>query len=110
MYFIVIEPILMFFYKSHQKSDGILRGSLVKYVMYVHQRQLHQLLYLPTPKESVDEIQNMQPSPWLLIEQLSNTYQPQADIRGASELKHLMASGQMRRHLRRNLRRVFANL
>jgi hypothetical protein len=32
MYFIVIEPILMFFYKSHQKSDGILRGSLVKYV------------------------------------------------------------------------------
>jgi hypothetical protein len=32
MYFIVIEPILMFFYESHQKSDGILRGSLVKYV------------------------------------------------------------------------------
>jgi hypothetical protein len=28
MYFIVIEPILMFFYESYQKSDGILRGSL----------------------------------------------------------------------------------
>jgi hypothetical protein len=28
MYFIVIKPILMFFYESYQKSDGILRGSL----------------------------------------------------------------------------------
>jgi hypothetical protein len=38
MYFIVIEPILMFFYKSHQKSDGILRGSLVKYVTGIDRR------------------------------------------------------------------------
>ena len=32
MYFIVIEPTLILFYEAHQKSDGILRGSLVKYV------------------------------------------------------------------------------
>jgi hypothetical protein len=32
VYFIVIEPTLIFFYEAHQKSDGILRGSLVKYV------------------------------------------------------------------------------
>jgi hypothetical protein len=41
MYFIVIEPILMFFYESHQKSDGILRGSLVKYVNVLHPRTGH---------------------------------------------------------------------
>lgn len=32
MYFIVIKLTLIFFYKAYQKLDGILRGSLVKYV------------------------------------------------------------------------------
>jgi hypothetical protein len=41
VYFVVIEPILMFFYESHQKSDGFLRGSLVKYVNVLGKRDDH---------------------------------------------------------------------